>query len=131
MAANDKILKALKTAMKYMADSVSALKKKDENSFADSLWHAAAELEYALFLFSIMFQNENETAKWKPNPDLKKMETSALLTEAHGLLEDAEKHMASKKLLDAYKSAYVARHYLLKTQEDLAKKKREAFKKKQ
>ncbi|MEM2105285.1 MAG: hypothetical protein QXV21_02285 [Candidatus Bathyarchaeia archaeon] len=131
MTANDKILKALKTAMTYMENSVSALKKKDENSFADSLWHAAAELEYALFLFSIMFQNENETAKWKPNPDLKKMETSALLNEAHSLLEDAEKHMASKKLLDSYKSAYVARHYLLKTQEDLAKKKREAFKKKQ
>ncbi|MCL6578606.1 MAG: hypothetical protein K6T73_04370 [Candidatus Bathyarchaeota archaeon] len=130
MAANDKISKALKAAMTYLGNSVSAWKKKEENLFADNLWHAAAELEYVLFLFSLMFQNEDETAKWKPNPDLKKMETGTLLTEAQRLLKDAEKHMTDKKLLGSYKSAYVARHYLLKAQEDLAKKKREALKKK-
>ncbi len=130
MAANEKILKALKTAETNMENLVSAWNKKEENSFADNLWHAAAELEYALFLFSVMFQNESTTAKWKPNPDLKKIDTTPVLTEAQKLLKDAKKRMTDNKPLDSYKNAYLARHYLLKAQEDLAKKKREAFKKK-
>ena len=107
-----------------------ALNKKDENSFDNSLWDAAAELEYALFLFSMTSQSEADTSKWKLNPDLKKIETGSILVEAENLLKEAEKSMANKELQNAYRSAYIARHYLLKVQENLAKKKREALKNK-
>ena len=130
MTANDKISKGLKTAMTYLENSLLALDKKDENLFIESVWHAAAELEYALFLFSIAFQNESSTSKWKPNPDLKKVGTHTMLAEAQNLLKEAEKQVANDQLLDSYKNAYIARHYILKVQEDIAKKKREAFKKK-
>lgn len=130
MTANEKILKSLKSALNYLKNSMLALNKKDESSFAGSLWHAAAELEYALFLFSMTFQNESDRLKWKPNPELKKIETSPALVEVQNLLDEAEKCMVNEKLQDAYKSAYVARHYVLKVQEDLARKKREALKKK-
>jgi hypothetical protein len=46
------------------------------------------------------------------------------------LLNEAERFFVNERLLDAYKSAYAARHYILKAQEDLAKKKREILKKK-
>jgi hypothetical protein len=46
------------------------------------------------------------------------------------LLNEAERFVVNERLLDAYKSAYIARHYILKVQEDLAKKKREMLKKK-
>jgi len=131
MAANERILKPLKSTMAYLEKSVQALNKKDENLFDGNLWHAAAELEYALFLFSVMFQNESSLLKWKPNPELKKTEVGPMLTEAKNLLNKAEKCMVNEKLLDAYKSADIARHYLLKVHEDLVKKKREALKKKQ
>jgi len=130
MTANEKILKALKTATTYLEDSILALNKKNENSFADSLWHVAAELEYALFLFSITFQNESSISKWKPNPELKKVEAGPILVEVQNLLNEAERYMANEKLLESYKNAYIARHYILKVQEDLTKKKREALKKK-
>jgi hypothetical protein len=110
---------------------MQALNKRDENLFDGNLWHAAAELEYALFLFSIMFQNESSLLKWKPNAELKKTESGPTLIEAQNLLNKAEKFMVNEKLLDAYKSASIARHYMLKVHEDLAKKKREALKKKQ
>jgi hypothetical protein len=131
MTANEKILKPLKSTIVYLEKSMQALNKRDENLFDGNLWHAAAELEYALFLFSIMFQNESSLLKWKPNAELKKTESGPTLIEAQNLLNKAEKFMVNEKLLDAYKSASIARHYMLKVHEDLAKKKREALKKKQ
>ncbi|MDH7477406.1 MAG: hypothetical protein QHH17_03370 [Candidatus Bathyarchaeota archaeon] len=128
MAVNDKILKALKNANEYLEKSMTALNNKNDNLFADSIWHFAAELEYALFLFSITLQNENNRAHWKANP--KKIDVMPNLGEVQTLLNEAEKFTANGKLLEAYKNVYVARHYTLKIQEDLAKKKREALKKK-
>lgn len=130
MAADEKILKALKSAITYLGNSMLAIDKKEDNSLADSVWHVAAELEYALFLFSITVQNEIDKSKWKVNPKLKKVEVGPTLVTVQDLLNEAEKCMTSEKLSDAYKSAYIARHYVLKVQKDFAKKKREALKKK-
>jgi hypothetical protein len=130
MAADEKILKALKSAITHLGNSMLAIDKKEDNSLADSVWHVAAELEYALFLFSITVQNEIDKSKWKVNPKLKKVEVGPTLVAVQDLLNEAEKCMTSEKLSDAYKSAYIARHYVLKVQKDFAKKKREAFKKK-
>jgi len=130
MEASEKILKALKSAATYLENSVSAFKKEDENSFADSIWHVAAELEYALFLFSITIKNESGMSKWKPNPEQKEIKTDQVLDAVQNLLSESEKCMMNKKLLDAYKSVHNARHYVLRVQEDHAKRKREALKKK-
>ena len=130
MAADRKILKALKSAISYLDNSMPALDRKDEDSLENSIWHVAAELEYALFLFSITFEVGVDKSKWKLNPKLKKTELGPTLVTVRDLLNDAEKCMQSEKLLDAYKNAYIARHYILKVQKEFAKKKREALKKK-
>jgi hypothetical protein len=130
MAANKKILKALKSAITYLDDSMPAMDKKDENSLADSIWHVAAELEYVLFLFSMAVKDEVDKSKWKLNPKLKKVELGQTLVIVQDLLVEAEECMGNEKLLDAYKSAHVARHYILKVQKEFARKKREALKKK-
>ena len=130
MAINEKILNGLKSATTHLENSMLALNKKDEDLFAGSLWHVAAELEYTLFLFSITSQNERDLSKWRPNHE-PKIETGSILMEVQNLLNEAEKFVTNEKLLDAYKSAYIARHYVLKVQEDLAKKKRKVLIKKQ
>jgi len=130
MAINEKISKALKSATTHLENSILASNKKDENSFADNIWHVAAELEYTLFLFSITFQNERDLSRWKPNLELKN-ETGLMLMDVQNLLNETEKSVVNEKLLDAYKSAYIARHYVLKVQEDLAKKKRKMLRQKQ
>jgi hypothetical protein len=128
MTVNEKIHKTLKTANGYLEKSITALNNKDENLFSECLWHVAAELEYALFLFSITLQNENNLVNLKQNP--KKIDAMPNLGEVQSLLNEAERFMANAKLLEAYKNVYMARHYTLKIQEGLAKKKREALKKK-
>jgi hypothetical protein len=130
MTTNRKMLKALKSAITYLDNSIVAMDKKDDNLLTDSVWHAAAELEYALFLFSMTVQNEIDKSKWKLNPKLKKVEVGPTLVTVQDLLNEAEKCIKNEKLLDAYKSAYIARNYMLKVQKDFAKKKREALKKK-
>jgi hypothetical protein len=130
MAANKKILKALKSAITHLDNSMLTIDKKNDNSVADSVWHVAAELEYALFLFSITVQDEIDKTKWKLNPKLKKVEDGPMLVTVQEFLDKAEKCMTNEKLLDAYKNAYIARHFILKIQKDFTKKKREALKKK-
>jgi len=131
MAADEKISNALKSATTHLKNSRSIIDRKADNSLLeDSVWHVAAELEYALFLFSTKVQSENDRSKWKLNPKLKKVEVGQMLVTVQDLLDDAEKFMTNEKLLGAYKSAYIARHYILEIQKDFAKKKREALKKK-
>jgi len=130
MAINEKISKGLKSATTHLGNSILAWNKKDADPFADSLWHVAAELEYTLFLFSITFQNEKDPLKWKPNHE-PKIETDSMLINVQNLLNEAEKFVMNEKLLDAYKNAYIARHYVLNVQEDLAKKKRKGLREKQ
>jgi len=130
MTADRKMLKALKSAITYLDNSMLAMDKKDDNLLTDSVWHLAAELEYALFLFSMTVQNEIDKSKWKLNPKLKKAEVRPTLVTVQNLLNETEKCIKNEKLLDAYKSAYIARNYMLKIQKDFAKKKREALKKK-
>ena len=129
MAINEKVSNALKSAVAHLENSISALNKNDENLFANSLWHVAAELEYALFLFSIMFPDENSLSSWKRKSELK-IEVGSMLVEVKNLLNEAKKFVLDGRLLDAYRSAYIARHYMLKVQEDLAKKKHAMLKKK-
>ncbi|MEM3616547.1 MAG: hypothetical protein QXN95_00030 [Candidatus Bathyarchaeia archaeon] len=129
MAFNDKILKALESAANYLTKSISALSSGDENSFTEHFWHVAAELEYALFMFSLTFQEENvDKSKWKPNPDIKKDDIHNVLAEVHSLLDDAKRLLVSGKVLDAYKDVYGARHCVFAVEENLAKKKRERLK---
>ena len=131
MATNEKISKALKSVITHLDNSMLIInKKKDDSLLEDSVWHVAAELEYALFLFSITVQNEIDKSKWKLNPKLKKVEVGPTLVTVQNLLNEAEKCIENEKLLDAYKSAYIARNYMLKIQKDFTKKKREALKKK-
>jgi hypothetical protein len=128
MATNEKISKALKSVATYLENSIRALAKRDENSLMDNVWHVAAELEYTLFLFSITFQEEADKPKWRSNPRLKKVEVDSALVTVQDLLKEVDKRMKEKNLLEAYKKANIARHYVLKVQRDFARKKREALK---
>jgi len=128
MVSNDKILRALESATSYLKKSISALKSGNENSFTEHFWHVAAELEYALFMFSLIFKEEIDKSKWKPNPEIKRDNVNDVLAEVRSLLDNAKKFLASGKVLNAYKSVYVARHCVFAVEENLAKKKRERLK---
>ncbi|MGQ9538687.1 MAG: hypothetical protein ACUVTE_03775 [Candidatus Bathycorpusculaceae bacterium] len=130
MITNDKILKTLESALNHLKLSTSNLKSRDENAFSNSVWHVAAELEYALFLFSLTVENKHDTLKVKLNPEPKNLQFDKVMVEVEDLIEEAKKSTGNGNLLEAYKSVYTARHRIFKVQEILAKKKREMLKKK-
>lgn len=121
MTVKEKTLKALESATRYLEGSISTLGK-DDKAFADSFWHVAAELEYALFLFSMMFKDEFDTSKWKPNPEAKKLEANEMLKAVRELLDKSKKALIKEELMDAYKCAYTARHYVFRIQDDFTRK---------
>lgn len=125
MVSNDKILKALESATNYLEKSISSLSKGDKSSFEKYFWHVAAELEYALFMLSLTFQEENlDKSKLKSNPDIKSYDAYNVLVEIHELLDNAKRLLSNCELLDAYKSVYAARHNVFAVNEFFAKKRR-------
>lgn len=131
MAVNEKLLKALESAACHLEGAITAFEKREENSFADAIWHVAAELEYALFLFSLKLKDEDyDRAKMKPNPEALKIEAGKILEKIMELLDKARAGLKEGRLIEAYKNAYAARHYVFKIQEEQARKKREASRRK-
>lgn len=128
MVTNEKLLKALESATHHLESSLSVLSR-DDKAFADSVWHVAAELEYALFLLSLMFKGEVDSSKWKPNPEVKKLGVNEMLIMVRALLDKSKKSLIGDDLMGAYKCAYMARHYVFRIQEDFARNKRKASRK--
>jgi hypothetical protein len=129
MVYEEKILRGMRSAVGYLAGSVQSLNVKNGESLDNAIWHAVTEMEYVAFLFSMIFQDRDDISEWKTGIKLEKTLFDSMLIEAQKLLNDAEKHVENGALLEAYREAYVARHYLLGFQKERAKKKREAIRK--
>ena len=130
MPANEKISKALKSATAHVNNSIQAVEEEEENLIDKGVWHASADLEYALFIFSIVTDDQVDKSGWNPNPRFKKGEINPPLIKVRDLIDKAETSLKDEKLLNAYKNASVARSYLLKLQKYFTKKKRKALKNK-
>lgn len=130
-----KLLKALESAMTHLNNSLDALDEESRNPLEESVWHVGAELEYALFLFSMLVGDETNRSKWKINPKLKKAELKPTLMEVQNLLKKSKRHVRNMRertgeLSEAYKNASIARDYVLGIQKRFSKERREALKNK-
>jgi len=90
MVTDEEILKALRSAITYLDNSLVVAGKKDEDLLENSVWHVAAELEYTLFLFSVIVQDEIERSKWKLSPKLSKINVYQALLKVQDLINRAE-----------------------------------------
>ena len=120
------ILKAITSAIVYLEKSIKVVKK-DEEKVVHFSWRAASDLEYALFLFSLMHQGEKKGFSWKRTRE-KKDEIEFLLISAQNLLKEAKNRFENEELLEAYKSAWMARGQLLKFHNLLEKQRRKSEK---
>ncbi len=127
MEHKQKIIEAVKSAINHLESSTQALVNRDENGVAGSVWRAAAELEYANFLFSII-QDESQSRSWKLDPRSKQVEIEPLLVSAQDLLKEAENVLDVRELHEVYKKTWMARGYLLKIQEILEKRRKKGGK---
>ena len=122
-----KIIEAIKSAINHLESSMNCLVNRDENGVAGAVWRAAADLEYANFLFSVM-QDESESQSWKLDLRSKQVEIRPLLVSAQDLLREAEIGLDVSELREAYKKTWMARGYLLKVQEILEKRRKKGEK---
>jgi hypothetical protein len=109
----EKITGAITSAINRLEDSMKALVEKDERGVVDSVWGAAAELEYALFLFSLTQQEEAERSSWKPDSPSKQVEVGPTLVSAQDLLKEAKSCIDVGELGEAHKKTWMARGLLL------------------
>jgi hypothetical protein len=128
MLAIEKISNALKSALAYLENSARALSETDRTSFIDSLWHVASELEYALFILSLMLQKDGETPK--PVLKIQKNDSNAVLIEVKKLLDDVQRLVPDREFEEAYDSLYAAKNCILRVYDYAAKDRRETLKKK-
>lgn len=121
MAISEKLLKAINSAVAYLENAIRTFNEKDEKTLSENLWHVGAELEYAVFLFSLMFSDEE--SRLKRNPKFEKVGADFLI-KIKDLLKESEKLVKNGKLAEAYENIFLARDCILKFGEESAKKKR-------
>lgn len=121
----EKITESIASAVNHLEGSMKALAKKDEKNLVNLVWRAGADLEYALFLFSLMHQNESESSSWKIDSHSKQVEISSILSSVQNLLREAKDNMKAGELFDARKKTWTARGYLLRVHDTFEKKRKE------
>jgi len=122
----ERIKGAFNSAMNHLEDSIRALaKNNDEKAVVNSLWLASSEIEYALFLFSLMHQDESESPSWKHGSQPKQVvEPRPIAVSAQELLKNAKHNIEAGAAEKAYEEAWAARDLLLKVQELFEKKRK-------
>jgi hypothetical protein len=95
------------------------------------LWPALAEIEYAVFLLSIIQGEKSENAAWKHAFSAQQsIELEPTLTSARELVESAKVKIEKDDYEKAYEETWTARNLLLKAHDALEKKMKEAKKQK-
>lgn len=117
----EKIGEAISSAINHLEKSIKALTNQDENAVRDPVWRAAAETEYALFLFSLVHQGESSSSSMKP---LKQTEIGPAIDSAKGLLIEAKESMKAEKIEEAHEKTWNSRGYILKVWDQLEKKRK-------
>jgi hypothetical protein len=125
MKTQRKLLTALKSASAFVDDSLHCLAEAEDALIARKVWYVAVELEYALFLFSMILGDESVGVRRKlmRAPKLVKIDDTLRLTRS--LLEKSGELTSRNQLLDAYTEASIARSHVLTLQKYYRKKKRE------
>jgi len=124
----ENILENITSAINHLEESMKALVEKNEKEVTRFVWKAAADLEYALFLFSFMHQDENPSASWKLNSPKKQVEVGSTLVLAQDLLKEAKDSFEAENLHEAHKKTWMARGYLLRIHDFFEKKRRKEVK---
>ena len=118
----EKLIKAIASAISNLENSIEALVKRDEKGVLSYVWRAAADSEYTLFLFSLMHREELEGSSWKSSFHPKKGEVGPALACAQDLLKEAKESIEANDSHEAHKKTWMARGYLLKVQDIFEKR---------
>jgi len=114
-----KVSEALKNAVSCLEDAIKARIDGDDDTLKNKVWHAAAEVEYAVFLLSLTQESENEPWKNSIKQPANLNIGSALAMAQENLLE-AERKLENNQA-EAYRFAWIARGLMLTVQDGMEK----------
>jgi hypothetical protein len=120
-----KISNAVTSAITYIEKSIEAHAKNDENMVTKLTWKASSELEYCLFLFSLIDPDESHSSSWKLHSS-KQLEIEFLLDSTQTLLKEAQKSLEVDDFREAHKKTWIAKGQLLRLHNLFRKKQRKA-----
>jgi hypothetical protein len=120
----EKLTRAIASARGHLEDSMKVVSKGNYEDVSGIVWRVAADIEYALFLFSIMHQDESRSSSWKLDLRSKDVEVDSVLASTRDLLEEAESKIEAGEIREAHQKTWMARGYLLKLQEFFEKKRK-------
>jgi hypothetical protein len=115
-----KISKAVTSALAYLEDAINSQAEMHEITML--VWKAASDLEYGLFLFSIL-DPEGKSSSWRL-PSSKQTEIDSLLVSARKLLQEASESLMADDLTEAHRKTWLARGQLLKIHDFYEKNRR-------
>jgi len=125
----DKIEAALTAASKHIEESIGAYARNDEKAMSNSLWTASSEMEYAVFLLSLLQGDNSKTPSKQSSSTKQSMELQSSLTFTQKLLASAKANVHAGDCKKGYEEAWTARNLLLKVQDFVEKKRKDEGKK--
>jgi hypothetical protein len=120
----EKILGAITSAIGHLENSLKLFSNKNEEETLNRVWRASSDVEYCLFLLSLLHSNEAEGFSLKSKSSSKQMEIQQALNSALRMLKEAKSDVENNDLAKAQEKTWQARSYLLKMQEILEKKRK-------
>jgi hypothetical protein len=120
----EKIVNAMTSAMNHLKDSLKLLSSGKEEEISNMVWQASSDVEYCLFLLSLLHPNQGESLPPKTLSSPKLKETESVISCALEMLKKAKSSLEKDDLATAQEKAWQARSYLLKAQEIFEKKRK-------
>jgi len=120
----EKILSAISSAIGYLENSSKLFSHKKEAETYNMVWRASSDVEYSLFLFSLLHPNEAESFSLKHESSSKQMEIRPTLTSALSMLEEARSCVENDDFAKAHEKTWKARVYLFKVQKIFEKQRK-------
>jgi hypothetical protein len=120
----EKILSAITPAVNHLENSLKLLSNGKEEETFNMVWRASSDVEYCLFLLSLLHPNQTTSLSLKHQSSSKQTETKPALTSALEMLKEAKNSLEKDDLVKAQEKTWQARGYLLKAQEIFEKKRK-------
>lgn len=114
----EKLIRVISLVIHNLEKSIKALVTNDKKKVSNNVWYAAADSEFALFLFYVMYKDQLEDSEKSHFhlKNLKNLKIGTNLIHVRDLLNQAKENIKVNNIIEAYQKVWIAREYLLSVQ---------------
>jgi len=116
----EKLVSTINSVAEVLEDSKD-VDTENEKQLERLVWKVSAELEYALFLFSVLHSDKLKAPK-KVNLKTSPSDAKATLALVQNLINEIKEDLRRKEELEAHRKTWVVREYLFKVKGEMEKR---------